>query len=175
MLTFISGWRSKERDQALVNNRTPERKAAFFVENSSHFFELLPHAPIVDVWRNGKLDFKIGNERDTIIRVNYDTDQDLIRRAVSHMLLNGGDTQIIVTFDAINGLHWLFPALRAVGALLTADERFDAPAGDRVLFTRGGSFRWTDRLLESRTALLLDSEIFDAGLVPEIVPDDEGY
>ncbi len=175
MLTFISGWRTKERDQALIKTRSPERNAAFFVEDSSNFPDLLPDAPITDVWRNGRLDFKIYGDRDTIIRVNYDTDQDLIRRAVSHTLLTGADAQIIVTFDAIDGLHWLFPALRASGALLTADERFDAPAGDRILFTRGGSFRWTDRILESQTALLTDSEVLDAGFVPEIVPDDEGY
>lgn len=175
MLTFISGWRTKERDQALLNNRTPHRNAAFFVENSSNFPDLLPDAPIIDVWRNGRLDFKLDGDRETIVRVNYDTDQDLIRRAVSHTLLTGSDAQIIVTFDAIDSLHWLFPALRAADSLLTADERFDAPAGDRVLFTRGGSFRWVDRILESQTALLEDSNVLDAGLVPEIVPDDEGY
>src|SRR5215813_11785383 len=120
MLTFISGWRSKERDQALLNARSPERNAAFFVENSSNFPHLLPNAQIIDVWRNGRLDFKLNNDRDTIIRVNYDTDQDLIRRAVSHTLFTGADAQIVVTFDAINSLHWLFPALRATESLLTA-------------------------------------------------------
>ena len=61
----------------------------------------------------------------------------------------------------------LFPALRAAGAVLAANERLDAPVGDRVLFTRGGSFRWTDHLIESRTSLLTSTEVFDAGIVPD--------
>src|SRR5258708_4681387 len=106
---------------------------------------------------------------DALFRVNYDTDHDLVARAVSRVLLNGADAQIIVTFDALDTLFRLFPALRAANALLAANERLEAPVGDRVLFTRGGSFRWTDHLLESRTSLLTSTEIIDAG----IVPDDE--
>jgi len=167
MLTFVSGWRSEDRDQALVNQRDPERRAIFFVDDTSHMDELLPKATTIDLWRNGRLDFKIGEDYDTLVRVNYDTDHDLIMRAVTHTLLNGADAQIIVTFDALDKLFRLFPALRAAGALLAANERLDAPVGDRVLFTRGGSFRWSDRLLETQTSLLSSNEIIDAGIVPD--------
>src|SRR5216684_3990929 len=124
MLTFISGWKSADRDKALLNQRDPLRRAIFFLENSTSFLDLLP---------------------------------------------NGADAQIIVTFDALDRLYRLFPALRASGALLAANERLEAFPGDRVLFTRGGSFRWPDHLLESQTSLLTSEEVLDAG----IVPDDE--
>src|SRR5215217_262921 len=113
MLTFISGWKSADRDKALVTQRDPNRHAIFFIDNASSFTDLLPAAPIIELWRNGRLDFKIGSDFDTLVRVNYDTDQDLIMRAVTHMLLNGADAQIIVTFDAVDSLYRLFPALRA--------------------------------------------------------------
>ena len=171
MLTFISGWRSADRDQALLTQRDPERNAIFFIDNSSGLIDLLPNAPLIDLWRNGRLDFKIGSEPDTVVRVNYDTDQDLIMRAVTHVLLNGADAQIIVTFDAVDSLYRLFPALRAGGAMLAANERLDAPVGDRVLFTRGGSFRWHDHILEGQTALLTEDEVLDAGIVPDEVED----
>jgi hypothetical protein len=167
MLTFVSGWRSADRDKALLTQRDPERRAIFFVDDTSNIDEFLPDASTIDLWRNGRLDFKIGDEYDTLARVHYDTDNDLIMRAVTHTLLNGADAQIIVTFDAINTLFRLFPALRAAGALLAANERLDAPVGDRVLFTRGGSFRWSDRLLETQTSLLSSTEIIDAGIVPD--------
>ncbi len=167
MLTFISGWRTIDRDKALVTQRDPERRAVFFLDNSANFSELLPGAPTIDLWRNGRLDFKIGADHETLVRVNYDTDNDLIMRAVTHVLLNDGDAQIIVTFDALDGLYRLFPALRAGGAVLAANERLDAPVGDRVLFTRGGSFRWHDYVLETQTALLTNEEVIDAGIVTD--------
>jgi hypothetical protein len=167
MLTFISGWRTVDRDKALVSQRDPERRAIFFIDNSTDFSEYLPDAPTIDLWRNGRLDLIIGDDQSTVVRVNYDTDNDLIMRAVTHVLLGGGDAQIIVTFDALDGLYRLFPALRAAGALLAANERLDAPIGDRVLFTRGGSFRWHDHVLETQTALLTNEEVLDAGIVPD--------
>jgi hypothetical protein len=166
MLTFISGWRSIDRDRALINYRDPARRALFFIENGSNFPDLLPDAPIVDVWRHGPVDFKVGSEPETLIQINHDTEFDVLRRAVTHVLLSGADAQVIVTYDAIQHLYRLFPALRAAGALLAADERLDAPAGDRVLFTRGGSFVWTDHLIETQTSLLTNAEVLDAGVVP---------
>jgi hypothetical protein len=168
MLTFVSGWRSVDRDRALIKQRDQERNAVFFIDDSSEFPYLLPDAPIIDLWRNGLLDFRLNSDdHDTLVRVNYDTDHDLIMRAVTHVLLNGASAQLIVTFEASNTLFRLFPALRAAGALLAADERLDALAGDRVLFTRGGSFRWHDNILETKTSLLADAETFDAGIVPD--------
>ena len=168
MLTFISGWKSADRNQALVKQRDESRNAIFFIDDySSDFIDIFPHAPLIDIWRNGRLDLKVGPDHDTIVRVNYDTDHDLIMRAVTHLLLNGADSQIIVTFDAIDSLYRLLPALRAGGALLAANERLEAPAGDRVMFTRGGSFRWHDHILESQTALLMNAEVIDAGIVPD--------
>lgn len=167
MLTFVSGWRTVDRDKALLKQRDPNRRAVFFIDDASNFIDLLPNAPLIDLWRNGRLDFKLSDAPETLARVNYDTDHDLIVRAVTHVLLSGADAQIIVTFDAVDSLYRLFPALRAAGALLSANERLDAPAGDRVLFTRGGSFRWSDRLLEAQTSLLTNTEILDAGIVPD--------
>jgi hypothetical protein len=88
-------------------------------------------------------------------------------RAVTHVLLNGEDAQIVVTFDALDTLYRLFPALRAANAMLAANERLDAQPGDRVLFTRGGSFRWKDNFIEAQTSLLASSEVFDAGIIPD--------
>jgi hypothetical protein len=167
MLTFVSGWKTIDRDQALMKQRDPERRAIFVLDDSSNFLDLLPHAPLIELYRNGRLDFKLGDDPDILLRVNYDTDHDLIARAVSHILLTGADAQIIVTFDALDTLFRLFPALRAANALLAANERLEAPVGDRVLFTRGGSFRWTDHVLETRTSLLTSAEIIDAGIVPD--------
>jgi hypothetical protein len=167
MLTFISGWKSADRDEALLKQRDPKRNAIYFIDNASGFIDLLPAAPIIDLWRNGRLDFKLSNDYDTLVRVNYDTDQDLIMRAVTHVLLNGADAQIIVTFDAVDSLFRLFPALRAADAMLAANERLDAPVGDRVLFTRGGSFRWHDHILEGKTSLLTNAEVLDVGIVDE--------
>src|SRR5258708_40047139 len=169
MLTFISGWKSTDRDKALLNKRDPLRRAIFFLENSTSFLDLLPNAPLIELYRTGRLDFPIGDEPETLVRVNYDTEHDLVTRAVTHVLLNGEDAQIIVTFDALDKLFRLFPALRASDSLLAANERLEAPPGDRVLFTRGGSFRWRDNMVEARTSLLSSTEVFDAG----IVPDDE--
>jgi hypothetical protein len=167
MLTFISGWKTIDRDKALLKYRDARRRAVFFIENGSRFEELLPDAPVIDVWRNGPMDFKIGDSHNTLIRVNYDTEFDLLQRAVAHVLLSGADAQLIVTYDASNILYRLFPALRAAGAVLAADERLDAPTGDRVLFTRGGSFSWTDRIVETQTALLTNAEVLDVGVISE--------
>jgi hypothetical protein len=168
MLTFVSGWRSIDRDKALINQRDQERNAVFFIDDASEFPYLLPDAPVIDLWRNGLLDFRLNDDdHDTLVRVNYDTDHALIMRAVTHVLLNGASAQLVVTFEASDTLYRLFPALRAAGALLAADERLDAPAGDRVLFTRGGSFRWHDNILETKTSLLADTDILDVGIVPD--------
>ncbi|MCS6871669.1 MAG: hypothetical protein RML95_01410 [Anaerolineae bacterium] len=167
MLTFISGWRSADRDIALLKHRDPTRHAVFFIDNLSSLPHLLTDLPIIDVWRNGPLDFQIDDNVDTIVRINYDTDHDLIVRSVAHMLLSGSKSQPIIAYDATQYLYRLFPALRAAGALLAADERLDAPSGDRVLFTRGGSFAWRDHLLESQTAQLVNSEVLDGGIVPD--------
>lgn len=173
MLTFISGWRGVERDKAVLNQRDITRPAVFFIDDASRFPGLLPDAEVIDLWRNGRMEFQLGQVCETLIRINYDTEQDLIWRAVSHTLFSGADAQIIVTYNATSSLARLFPALRSMNALLVADERLDAPAGDRVLFTRGGSFHWTDHLLESQTALLTEDEILDGGIVPD--PDEEAY
>src|SRR5258707_5151233 len=132
MLTFISGWKTIDRDQALMNQRDPERPEIFFLDGSSNYLDLLPNAPVIELYRNGRLDFKINDEPETLLRVNYDTDHDLVARAVSRVLLNGADAQIIVTFDALDTLLRLFPALRAPNELLAATARPEAPGGDRV-------------------------------------------
>ena len=36
-----------------------------------------------------------------------------------------------------------------------------------MIFTRGGSFVWTDHLLESQTATLTGDEIIDMGIVSD--------
>jgi hypothetical protein len=168
MLTFVSGWKGQDRDQALVSRRDPDRRAIFFTDGYINSLESLPDdASVVDLYRNGRLDFKVGEEPNTIVRINYDTDMDLTMQAITHVLLTGADAQIIVMYDALERLYRLFPALRAADALLAANERLDAPAGDRVFFTRGGSFRWTDHLIEARTSLLTSTEVFDAGIVPD--------
>jgi hypothetical protein len=171
MLTFVSGWRTIDRDTVLLDQRDKNRRAIFFLDDSPGFLDLLPNAPLIDLYRNGRLDFKIGDDADTLVRVNFDTEHDLVASAVTHVLLNGADAQIVVTFDAIDRLYRLFPALRAADSLLAANERLDAQPGDRVLFTRGGSFRWKDHILESQTSLLAGDEVLDAGIVPD--EDDE--
>ena len=47
MLTFISGWKSADRDKALINQRDPKRRAIFFLENSTSFLDLLPNLNLV--------------------------------------------------------------------------------------------------------------------------------
>src|SRR5258708_8548821 len=135
MLTFISGWKSTDRDKALLNKRDPLRRAIFFLENSTSFLDLLPNAPLIELYRTGRLDFKIGDEPDTLVRVNYDTEHDLVTNAVTHVLLNGADAQIIVTFDALDRLYRLVPALRASGALLAPNERLEAFPRSKVRFS----------------------------------------
>lgn len=167
MLTFLSGWKSIDRDKALLKLRDPERRAIFFIDDSSKFADLLPDAPIIDLYRNGLVDFEVGDASSTIVRVNYDTENSLLGRAIAHILLSGADAQPIVTYDAVNFIYRLFPALRASEAVLAANERLDAPVGDRVLFSRGGSFSWKDHILETQTSLLTNSEVLDAGIIPE--------
>jgi hypothetical protein len=167
MLTYISGWRSPDRDQALIRHRDQNRSAVFFIDDASKFPELLPDAPIIELYRNGLVDFPPPDAHETLIRLNYDTENDLLRRAITHSLMVGMDAQIIVTYDAVTHLYRLIPALRAAGALVAANERLDAPAGDRVLFTRGGSFVWIDHLLETQTSQLFDAEVLDGGIIPE--------
>src|SRR5258708_12327108 len=100
MLTFISGWKTIDRDQALMNQRDPERRAIFFLDDSSNYLGLLPNAPVIELYRSGRLDFKINEEPETLLRVNYDTDHDLVARAVSRVLLHAADTPITPTFTS---------------------------------------------------------------------------
>lgn len=167
MLTFISGWRSQSRDKAMLTQRDLSRRGIFFIDNQSALPDLIPDAPLIELWRHGRADFPIGDEGETIVRLNHDTDNNLLMRAVTHALMNNNDTQIVITYDAQEKLAQLYPALRSIDALMAVDERFDAPSGDRVLFTKGGSFRWRDHLLESKTSLLTDGEIYDSGIVSD--------
>lgn len=96
MLTFLSGWRSPDRDAALLKHRDPTRHAVFFIDNLSSLPHLLGDLPVIDVWRNGTLDFQIDDTTDMLIRINHDTDHDLIVRSVAHMLLSGSKSQPIV-------------------------------------------------------------------------------
>lgn len=171
MLTFISGWRSPDRDRAMLNHRDPSRQGVFFIDNQSSFPYLLQQAPLIELWRHGRADFTIGEDCETLIRLNHDTDYELLARAVTHAVLAHPDIQIIITYAAADKLQRLFPALRNLNALVASDERLDAPTGDRVIFTRGGSFRWRDHVIESQTALLTNEEVYDAGIVPD--PDEE--
>jgi hypothetical protein len=171
MLTFVSGWRTPDRDNALVNLRDKARSTIFFIDDASRLPTQFPDAPVIDVWRNGVIDFRMDREAAIqLVRVNYDTDNELIVRAVSRALMQGDDGQIVITFDAVDALYRLYPALRAAGALLAADARLDAAEGDHVIFTRGGSFLWTDHLLESKTATLTGDETLDVGVIDEDTP-----
>jgi hypothetical protein len=168
MLTFVSGWRSLNRDKALFKQRDPNRRAVFFIENPSSFPDMMPDAPIIDIWRNGVVEFKVEcDSPETLIRLNYDTEGETLNRALIHHMLSNDDAQIVLTYDAVEQIYRLLPALRARDALLAADERIDAPPGDRVVFSRGGSFLWPDHILESQTSLLLDEETLDVGIIPE--------
>jgi hypothetical protein len=167
VLTFVCGWRGIDRDRALIAQRNAQRPAIFFVEERSNFPDLLPDAPIIDVWRHGRVDFTVEDAPETIIRLNHDTDYQVLARAVMHVLLSRTPAQLILTYDAYHQLYRLLPALRNAEALVAANERLDAPVGDRVLFTRGGSFSWRDYVLETKTAQLRDAEVLDAGIVSE--------
>lgn len=171
MLTFISGWRSPDRDKAIVTQRDPARHAVYFIDNSSTLPALLPEVSISDVWRHGRLELKLPDVTTHIIRVNYDTENALIGPAISQTLMAGDDAQIVVMFDAVQPLYRLFPALRAASAVLAADARLDVDEGDHVIFTRGGSFSWRDHLVESQTATLVGDETLDMGIVDaDLVP-----
>ena len=168
MLTFISGWRTPDRDQALVKARDKARSTIFFIDDVSSLPAQFPNANVIDVWRNGTVDFRMDRETAIqLVRVNYDTDNDLIVRAVSRALMQGADAQIVIMFDAVDALYRLQPALRAAGAILASDARLDAAEGDHVIFTRGGSFLWTDHLLESQTATLTGDETLDVGVISD--------
>lgn len=170
MLTFISGWRSPDRDKALIRLRDSERPAIFFVDDNSSLPALFPEAPVIDVWRTGRLDFTLADTRTNptqIVRINYDTDNSMIPLVISRILMQGTDAQLIILFDAVDPLYRLYSPLRAGSALLAADARLDAAEGDHVVFTRGGSFFWTDHLLESQTATLVGDEIIDMGIVSD--------
>ncbi len=167
MLTFVSGWRSADRERVIVNQRDVGRSAVYFIDNNSTLPSLLPDAPITEVWRHGRVDFTLGDEKTNIVRLNYDTDNDMLVRSVSRTLMQGADAQIIVMHDAVTLLYRMFPALRAASALLAADSRLDACEGDHVIFTRGGSFSWKDHLIESQTAILTGDETLDVGIVDE--------
>ncbi|MHB8626328.1 MAG: hypothetical protein ACYDBJ_06255 [Aggregatilineales bacterium] len=168
MLTFISGWRSPDRDKALVNLRDKARSTIFFIDDASRLPTQFPDAPVTDLWRNGLVDFRMDRETAIqLVRINYDTDNELVVRAVSRALMQGADAQIVIMFDAVDALYRLYPALRAAGAVLASDARLDAAEGDHVIFTRGGSFLWTDHLLESQTATLIGDETLDVGVISE--------
>jgi hypothetical protein len=175
MLTFISGWRSPDRDKAMLNHRDPSRQGVFFIDNQSSFPHLLQHAPLVELWRHGRADFTISEDCETLIRLNHDTDHELLTRAVMHSVLAHPEAQVIVTYSAAEKLQRLYPALRDLNGLVASDERLDAPTGDRVIFTRGGSFRWRDHVIESQTALLTEGESIDAGIVPDPDEEENGY
>ena len=173
MLTFISGWRSADRDTVLYTHRDDTRPTLFFVDDQSTLPMQLPDVPVLDIWRNGRLEINLEPGQTTIIRINYDTDNQLIARVVSLVLMKDIDAQIVVMFDAVNSLYALFPSLRDGDTLLAADSRLDAPEGDHVIFTRGGSFMWTDHMVESHTSLLIGEETFDIGIVDsELTPAD---
>ncbi len=167
MLTFVSGWRTSDREKALVGLRDLNRDVVFFIDDTSTLPAQFPAAPLIDVWRNGHLDFQLAAMPVQMIRINYDTDNDLIVRVMSRALMQGSSAQFVVTIDAVDALYRFFPALREGGALLAAGVRLDAAEGDHVIFTRGGSFFWTDHVLESQTAMLIGTETYDAGVVTD--------
>jgi len=168
MLTFVCGWRSPEREQAMIDLRDPDRATLFFIDNVSSVPDAFPDASLTDLYRNGLVDFTLApadSESTQIMRVNFDTDNSLIVRAVSRALTQHTEAQIIVTFDAADALYRLNGALGDADAMLAAESRLDAAEGDRVVFTRGGSFMWTDHLVESQTAMLLGAETLDMGIL----------
>jgi|GEM_PF-1107641 len=167
MLTLISGWRSAERDKVLIAQRDMSRPTLYFIDNVSTLPTLAPDLPVADVWRNGNLQLSLAPDASQIVRVNYDTDNNLIVRAVEQAMRQHTNSQIVVMFDAVNALYRFFPSLRAEDAVLAADARLDACEGDHVIFMRGGSFSWKDHLLESRTAVLVGEETLDMGVVDE--------
>jgi len=167
MLTFVSGWRTPDREQALVSLRDPNRNTVFFIDDTSSLPSQFPNAPLIDLWRNGRLDFELTVVPVQLVRLNYDTDNELVVRVINRALSQNSSAQFVVTFDAVDALYCFFPALRNGQALLAADARLEAGEGDHVVFTRGGSFSWTDHILESQTATLTGAETLDAGVVTE--------
>ncbi len=165
MLTFVSGWRSVDRDKVLLDQRDTTRPSLFFVDETSSIPAQFPVAPIVDIWRNGQLDLPLERDTTQIVRLNYDTDNQMIMPALSRALMQGLDAQVVIAFDAVNTVYRLLPMLRAGAAILAADARLQVAEGDHVIFTRGGSFAWRDHVIETRTASLIGDETLDMGIV----------
>jgi hypothetical protein len=175
MLTFVSGWRGIERDKVLLSQRDPTRRAVFFIEDRSEFPFLLPDGETIELYRHGSADVPLSASCETLVRLNHDTEHQHLIRAVSHTLINHPDAQIVVTYDSQEKLAQLYPAMRHSNALVATSERFDAPIGDHVIFSRGGSFRWRDNEIESQTALLMDDEFVDGGIIPDPEDTDNAY
>jgi hypothetical protein len=171
MLTFVSGWACPDRDKVVLAHRDTNRRAIFFTEGYSALPDQLPGIPTIELWRNGRGDFDLLDTPTQIVRVMYDTDNSLIEPAVRRVLTSNSDSQVIVTYDATKQLARMYPHLRAVNALLAANGRLNAPDGDHVIFTRGGSFAWTDHVLESQTAALTGHEELDVGIVNEALTE----
>jgi hypothetical protein len=171
MLTFISGWACPDRDKVILSHRDPTRRAIYFAEGYSSLPDQLPGIPTTELWRNGRGEFEVLDAPTQIVRVMYDTDNTLIEPAIRHILRTNADSQVIVAYDATRQLANLYPHLRSVNALLAADAHLNAPDGDHVIFTRGGSFAWRDHMLESQTATLVGSEELDVGVVNDALTE----
>ncbi len=171
MLTFVSGWRSQDRDHVIVAHQDSTRPAVYFIDEASHLPDDFPDAPIIDLYRNGYNRFEITDDRIQIVRLNYDTDNALIIPAVSRVLQTETEAQIVVMYDATEKLRRFYPSLRDYSALLASDSRLNASEGDHVIFTHGGSFVWKDRLLETQTAALVGDEELDIGVVNEALTE----
>lgn len=167
MLTFVSGWACPDRDKVVLAHRDHNRRAIFFAEGYSSLPDQMPGIPTIELWRNGRSDFEVLDAQTQIVRVMYDTDKTLIEPAIRRILRTNPDSQVLITYDATRQLAGIYPHLRAVNALLAADAHLNAPDGDHVIFTRGGSFAWRDHLLESQTAALVGHEELDMGIVNE--------
>lgn len=168
MLTFVSGLPSEGRDKVIVAQRDPSRPALLFIEGSSPLPHDHPEAPITDVWRNGDRQFQLVPDVPTqFIRLQHDTDHQLIAPAVTRALMSGLDAQILVLYDATSKLFAMYPALRTSGAVIAADPHLNVAEGDHVIFTRGGSFAWRDYVIEAQTATLVGDESIDVGIVDE--------
>jgi hypothetical protein len=168
MLTFVSGLPTDGRDKVIVAQRDPSRPALFFIEGNSYLPQDHPEAPVTDIWRNGDRSFNPYPDVATqFVRIQHDTDQALIAPVISRALMSGLDAQILILYDATNKLFAMYPALRNGGAVIAADPHLNVAEGDRVIFTRGGSFAWRDYVIEAQTATLVNDESIDLGIVDE--------
>jgi hypothetical protein len=168
MLKIVSGWRTPNRDRAVLRQRDPQRPAIFVIDEASRLPEDLQDAPIIDLWRHGDVNFNpLPNVFNQIVRINHDTDNQIIIPVVTRLLTNGHGEQILVMYDATEKLFRIYPALREGGAVLSANRGLNAVEGDHVLFTHGGSFAWRDYMIEGQTSMLLDDETLDIGVVSE--------